>query len=130
MGIVGLILIGMAAGVFVLGLIVVRYAQFIVTRMVDRKHMAAELIVQSGAVPPRWYRRFPQWKVASSVAKWRVMLRLRSIIQYFRVTTLIEDEATRTSIVEELVAVRDRWKQLHWHEIRELQSFGQWSGGS
>ena len=119
MGSVALLLIGAGVFLFVMGLLVVKYAQFILSRLVERKHMAAEIIMQSGTVPPTWAGGLSRFEPLAGYAKMRALNRLRSIIRYFRVTPMVDDEETRTQILTRLEATLERWRTLRWSEILE-----------
>ncbi len=115
MGGIALMFVGAAIFLFVAGLLIVRYAQFVLTRLVERKHMAAEIIIQSGTVPPWWKRGAA--RIPAGYAKLRAISRLRSVIRYFRTTPMVEDEATRRRIIAALEETLDRWKSLSWSEM-------------
>ena len=124
MGVIGLIMIGSAVLMFAMGILMVKYTQFVASKMIDRKHMAADVIVHTGTPPTWWCRFMPRWSGASPLIKKRVMRRLKSTIRYFNNTPLIIDEQARSMIVTELEATYERWKSLSWHQIRNFGSEG------
>jgi hypothetical protein len=86
---------------------------------VDRRHRAAEEILDSGRAPRAWIemlsRRFPglaSGAVASRrerALKRRLVRELRRLEKYFERSPLVDSEETRTTLVAELRAVREKW---------------------
>ncbi len=114
MGAIALLLVGAGVFLFIMGLMMVKYSQFVLKRMVDKKHLESEFIIQSGGVPPSWSRR--------RLGKGRALARLRTLIKYFRVTPLISDEDARAHVVATLTDTLEAWKKKSWNEIIELNS--------
>lgn len=117
MGVVGLMLLGAALFLLVIGILVVRYAEFLIKRLVERKHVAAEYIAQTGGVPPGWNRWWTRFAAAKPIARIYARRKLKQIIAYFGRTPLVDDDDTRRYITGQLEQVGESWKTLSWDEM-------------
>jgi hypothetical protein len=75
---------------------------------VDRKHRAAEQIIETGMPPASWIAALPR---GTPERRRRVLLReLRALAKYFERSPLVDTEETRREIVEILQGIVTRWK--------------------
>ncbi len=91
-----------------------------VDEWVDRRHRAAEELLESGRAPRAWIemlaKRFPgigSGEVAPGrerALKRRLLSELRRIEKYFERSPLVDTEETRTVLVAELRALGQKWK--------------------
>ena len=121
-----LFLVGSAVVLFGIGILVVKYAEFLLKILVERKHQCAEEILYSGAVPQPWIgfrRKFP---ILGGYWKWRVLVKLGTIVRYFKTTPLVDDEESRKRIVASLQAAINEWKKRSWSELTENGGVRPW----
>ena len=118
---IALLMFGAAIFIFVMGLLIMKYAQFLVSVMVERKHSETEHIIASETVPPRWCKGLFAYDILAPVAKFRSTRRLNNLVRYFDHTPLVEDEGTRKQIVENLARIGDQWRGMAWKEIVEYR---------
>ncbi len=103
---------------------------------VDRRHRAAEEILDSGRAPRAWVEmlagRFPgigAGEVAPGrerALKRRLLRELRRLEKYFERSPLVDTEETRSALVAELREVRRKWQAAR---VTELIAPGSGSGG-
>ena len=123
MGMIALLMFGAAIVIFVMGLLIIKYAQFLVSVMVSRKHSETEHIIASESVPPRWRSGLFAYEILAPVAKFRSVRRLKNLVRYFGHTPLVEDESTRKQIVESLARIGEMWRGMVWKEIVEYRRY-------
>ncbi len=103
---------------------------------VDRRHRAAEEILDSGCAPRAWVEmlgsRFPGIGAGDVVPgreralKRRLLRELRSLEKYFERSPLVDTEETRRVLVAELREVRQKWQAA---AVTELIAPGSSGGG-
>ena len=123
MGMIVLLLFGSGIFIFVLGLLIVKYAQYLVTTLVGRKHLESEIIIASETVPPRWRRGVFAKEYLGPVAKYRSNRRLKKLVRYFSHTPLVEDENVRKQIIESLTRIGKMWRGMEWKQILEYRRY-------
>ena len=75
---------------------------------VDRRHKAAEAILETGRPPREWIEALPQ---ASEERRRRRLVRdLGKLAKYFEHSPLVDTEETRRVLVEELREIATKWK--------------------
>jgi len=112
-----LLLAGMVAFIFLLYKFILGYSQKTVSRLVEKKHRAAEVILNTGIAPHKWGEKGLTRVLNRSLSKFIVVWKLERIISYFQHTPLVEDEDTRELLLSKLRKIRDDWKRKEWKEI-------------
>jgi hypothetical protein len=93
-------------------------------RMVGDKHRALETIVDTGQVPAKWSRHFRARAARLQArgdfegvleiqreAKLSYLHRLDQLTEYAQETPLVEDEETRTFLLDQLALARQVWER-------------------
>ncbi len=98
---------------------------------VDKKHKAAETIVNTGRAPKDWTSKFerkikltkeaggsPSRIMAiKEKARGTLLKKIDQLTEYFKASTLVQDEETRQILLNELRKARRRWEEEDWEEI-------------
>ena len=116
-------MLGAAIFILLIGIAVIKYAQYLVSVMVERKHLETEHIISSETVPPRWRRGLFAREALAPIAKFRSERRLKNLIRYFSKTPLVDDESARKQIVESLSRTGEMWRGMEWREILEYRRY-------
>ncbi len=75
---------------------------------VDRRHRAAEAILETGRPPREWIDALPP---GGEERRTRRLLReLRKLEKYFEHSPLVDTEETRRTLVAELKEIGEKWK--------------------
>lgn len=105
-------------------LVVVRLAAVLMGVVADRAigshHRAAEIIVNTGKVPPAWIKSTlpqPASPDQESQAKAAAIAKLDALIIRFTTSPLVADEETRQVLLGELRRAREHWQKSAWREI-------------
>ena len=107
-----------AAGIVVgLYFFVLTYSQRLVRGLVEDKHRDGEMIGQTRLAPPSWRSSLLVRLATPRMRRRYALRRIDRLIGYFRTTSMVDSEATRTLIVDELAGVRDEWRSMTWEEI-------------
>ena len=115
-----LVIVGVAAI-----LVVIRLAAVLMNvvgeRAIGSKHRAAQLIIETGKIPPQWIvagsRAAGSTIDAQDAARQVAILKLDALITHFTTSPLVEDEETRQLLLSQLHHARQAWSERPWHEI-------------
>jgi len=98
---------------------------------VESRNRAAEAIADTGR-PPEFWTHKPKLRIArlrsspeglakarraEERAKRMCLRKISKLMAYFKSTTLVEDEATRKILLDELQRAYDSWEKKNWEEI-------------
>ena len=111
-------------GVFAI-LVVIRLAAVLMNvvgeRAIGSKHRAAQLIIETGKIPPQWItpslRASESTADAQDAARQAAIVKLDALITHFTTSPLVEDEETRQILLGQLSQARTAWHERPWHEI-------------
>lgn len=100
------------------------FARWYVNKMtyliVGKKHDAIEWILQTGDVPPLWLKTiifknkgkkpvpFEPYEIKVSG---KYIRNLHKLINYMKITSMVENEAERKNIIQQLENVRQEWEK-------------------
>lgn len=97
-------------------LVIVRLAavfmNVVAERAIGSKHRAAQVIIETGKVPPQWVAAG-----GGDAARRAALARLDALIEHFKTSPLVEDEETRQILLGKLGDARQAWQARPWHEI-------------
>jgi hypothetical protein len=82
---------------------------------VDRRHRAAEQILETGRPPQAWLEGLPP--SSPERARRRLLRELRRLQKYFERSPLVDTEETRHVLVGQLKEVGDKWKAAPAAEV-------------
>ena len=102
-----------------------------ISRSVEQKHKAAEIIISTGKIPEMWIgeigkriRRLEKLAngaedrvVEQKKAKMAAVKRLNILKKYFRKSKFVQDDEARSILVDKLEKVKVLWEQRSWEEI-------------
>jgi len=97
-------------------------------KYVGEKHKEAETIINTGNPPKSWTYSVEKETAKDSRSSDRIGKRQRKVkntclqkldrlIKYFKASPLVKDEETRKILLDELVKIRQRWKERDWQKI-------------
>jgi hypothetical protein len=112
-----LFVIAIAAGIFLFYWLVIKYAETVVTLLVERKHWDAEMILNSGIAPPAWGKQGIARIGHHGLSKVVAMRKIGRIIKYFEHTPIVEDDESRDMVVKRLQSIKTQWKNMGWKDI-------------
>lgn len=112
----------------------VLWAKWMIQRaanQIERRHRAAELIVNDGEVPPAWIEQYRQRVEAlgreggtpadisavTSLAQVAVGRELDRLVKYLTTTRLVADEHTRETLITGIAGRRQEWDQAGWENV-------------
>ncbi len=75
---------------------------------VDRRHRAAEAIIETGRPPREWIEALPPR--GEERRRRRLLRELAKLAKYFEHSPLVDSEETRRVLVDQLEEIRDKWK--------------------
>lgn len=96
------------------------YMNFTLYQMVGKKHIAIDWILQTGEVPPLWQKGhlLSKNKVSPiSIKPYEMKIteshisKLKKLIKYTNVATLVETEAERKDVIRELQNALSNWEK-------------------
>ena len=107
------------------------WMNFIIQRSIGGRNKAAELIINTQKAPQSWTVKFGKKidELSRSSPNPTKILKLKKkgkdlslkkvsgLINYFKTSTLVEDEKTRGILLGELENARDLWRKKSWEEI-------------
>ena len=100
------------------------YSAKIAKAMIDRLVEDANVILKTGRAPYRWIKkRATRYRPERPAREAQTALKsIDKIVRFYEKTSLVEDETTRTQILECLGSTRARWQQKGWEAIRPVIS--------
>ena len=107
------------------------WMNFIIQRSIGGRNKAAELIINTQKAPQSWTVKFGKkidelsraspnpTKILKLKKKGKdlCLKKVSGLINYFKTSTLVEDEKTRGILLGELENARDLWRKKSWEEI-------------
>ena len=91
---------------------------------IQRKHKAIERILNTRTPCSEWLDPWRKWAGCSGSqaaaihgAKGACLKHLDSLIRYARRSTLVDDEETRSLLLEQLESVRKEWDDIDWSKL-------------
>lgn len=75
---------------------------------VDRRHRAAEAIIETGRPPREWIDALPPG--GGERGRRRLLRELRKLAKYFEHSPLVDTEETRRVLVDQLKEIGNKWK--------------------
>ena len=107
------------------------WMNFIIQRSIGGRNKAAELIINTRKAPQSWTVEFEKkidelnraspdpTKILKLKKKGKdiCLKKVSGLINYFKTSTLVEDEKTRGILLGELENARDLWRKKSWEEI-------------
>ncbi len=81
---------------------------------IEKKHMAAEYIIDTGLVPEQWVEELPD---NGEKQKEKALKRIDKLIKHFKNSRLVEDDETRETLIKQLKKNKKRWQERKWEEI-------------
>jgi hypothetical protein len=106
-----LVVLGLAAFLFLFFKLLLWYATQVTKITVERRHRDADFILATGRAPPAWAAG------DASRARRRALRRLDSLIGYMKRTSLVDSDETRETVLAQLVETRRRWEAAPWSEV-------------
>lgn len=91
--------------------IAVRFVLDLTVKLLRERHIAAEEIVDMNKVPEQWQSHIEKRGLTEEQARRYLLRRTDKLIQYFRTSKLVEDEATREHLLEKLRESRKEWEK-------------------
>jgi hypothetical protein len=88
--------------------------------IVGKKHDAIEWILQTGEVPPLWFKAIISRNKGKKAVPYepceikmsgKYIRNLRKLINYMKITSMVENETERKNIIEQLENVRNEWEK-------------------
>ena len=112
----------------------VLWAKWMIQRaaaQIERRHRAAELIVNDGEVPLAWIEKYRQrvgalkleggtsadMEEVAKVAQVAVGREIDRLLKYLRTTRLVADEHTREQLIDGIVDRRREWDEAGWDSV-------------
>ncbi len=90
------------------------FGKFVLKKSIEvyviQHHQAAENILNTGK-PPK------DWVIKNKYSKNKCLSKLNKVIDYFKTTKLVEDEATRELMIKRLTKVYQEWEDEDWNEM-------------
>jgi hypothetical protein len=95
------------------------YLHFMLNLIVGQKHLAINWILDTGEVPPQWQKKpfLKKEKKSHITAPWAMEVdnscinKLKKLINYAKVTTLIKDEEEKKDVIKQLESVKCEWEK-------------------
>lgn len=110
-----LLLVVVMAGISVLILkVTFRMISTLGHKYIEKTHKSAEFIMETGQVPPFWFKREITLPV---LGKLICLRRIRKLISYFKNSTIAGEEGTRALIVSKLTRIHNDWTDLEWDDL-------------
>lgn len=75
---------------------------------VDRRHRAAEAIIETGSPPREWIEALPPG--GGERSRRRLLRELGKLAKYFEHSPLVDTEETRRVLLDQLKEIREKWK--------------------
>ena len=92
----------------------IKYYSFLMFQLlVERKHRDAEYLIETGLIPFEWKRKKIIRYGGNYLRKKYVLRRIKKLIMYFKRSSLVDSEESRTILLNKLQAILSEWSNIN-----------------